>query len=198
MQELEYDTSEELGTTLDQSGIRVHAEFVPWSQSRKGNGQDVKSASVKDLSLNWRVSLHVDGHEALATDYTAGIGHCPGYSAKSEYRGWPLSDAAVIRAECEKGIPHRFLDHASGIDVRPLRREPAIMPKAEDVLHSLLLDSDAIEHSSFENWAADFGYDEDSRKAEAIYRACLEIGLKLRNAFGDAKLQELRDLFQDY
>jgi hypothetical protein len=47
-------------------------------------------------------------------------------------------------------------------------------------------------------WADTYGYDKDSRSGEKIYRACLEIGLKLRAMIGDQNITKLRDLFQDY
>ena len=195
MKELEYDTSEELGTTLDNSDIRIHAEFVPWSQSRKFNGTPAGEAKPQDMSLNWRVTLKVGDREVLITDYTAGIGHCPSYTNGWIRNGFTLEQASLIRHECEKGKPATIFPSSGAVSKH---KSKPILPKPEDVLHSLLLDSDAIEHDSFESWASDFGYDEDSRKAETLYRECLEIGLKLRNAFGDTRLQELRDLFQDY
>jgi hypothetical protein len=73
-----------------------------------------------------------------------------------------------------------------------------IMPDKLDVIYSLISDSDAIEYGSFEEWAENFDYETDSRKAEAIYRTCLEFGLKLRRALGDKALTELREAFQDY
>jgi hypothetical protein len=42
------------------------------------------------------------------------------------------------------------------------------------------------------------GFNSDSRKDEAIYKQCLEIGLKLRLMVGDVKLKELREAAQDY
>lgn len=46
-------------------------------------------------------------------------------------------------------------------------------PTAESVLGNLCMNASSIENvRSFEEWAGDFGYDEDSRKAEATYHAC--------------------------
>lgn len=73
---------------------------------------------------------------------------------------------------------------------------PKINPA--DVVHSLLSDSDALDYKSFEDWAPSLGYDPDSRKAEAVYQACLKIGLALRNSLGDAKMAELREVFSGY
>ncbi len=59
-------------------------------------------------------------------------------------------------------------------------------PTTADVLNSLISDSAGYDNaSSFEEWADELGYDEDSRKAEAIYRACGEQALQLRELLGD-------------
>jgi hypothetical protein len=71
-------------------------------------------------------------------------------------------------------------------------------PSAADVLYSLALDASVLDSATFEEWASELGYDPDSRSAEKIYRACLEIALKLRAAIGDAGLEQLREAFQDY
>lgn len=71
-------------------------------------------------------------------------------------------------------------------------------PKITDVLYSLVSDSDVLNYSDFEDWASDFGYDHDSRSAEKVYQACLKTALQLRNMLGDATLQQLNELFQDY
>ena len=59
-------------------------------------------------------------------------------------------------------------------------------PTAADVLSCLASDASSIDNaSSFEDWAADFGYDTDSRKAERTFKACERQAAKLR-AFLDA------------
>lgn len=60
------------------------------------------------------------------------------------------------------------------------------------------MDSDVLESSGFEEWASNFGYETDSRKADSIYRACLEIALKLKAVIGNDGLEQLRLAFQDY
>lgn len=58
-------------------------------------------------------------------------------------------------------------------------------PTVSDVLDSLASDASTVEDcSSFEEWAGEFGYDTDSRSAEATYKAVL------RNT------QELRDMLE--
>jgi len=58
-------------------------------------------------------------------------------------------------------------------------------PKAHDVLDSLLIDAEMGEYDSFEQWASDFGYDTDSRKAEQTYRQCRELAPQLHEFLGE-------------
>lgn len=161
-------------------GLTMTAQFVPWSQSRN-KGEDRRS-------LNWKVTLLRNGREILTTDYMAGVAHCPSYK-----QGDKVHRAQLVEWECEHGRRARtFSGSILGTSGK------LIEPKLDDVLYSLASDADAIEHPTFESWASDFGYDTDSRKAEAIYRACLETALKLRSALGDEGLRQLRDACQDY
>lgn len=168
--------------------LSMTTEFVPWSMSR--------NAGEKQPSLNWRVTLLHNGKPFLTTDYMAGSGHCPAYAKSVKELGGKncLMRDEAIRWECEHGRAGTVLN-GGGIcntNAKPLE------PKLADVLHSLVMDADAIDCGDFEEWAEDMGYDTDSRKAEATYRACLEIGLKLRKAVGDQGMDQLRDACQDY
>jgi hypothetical protein len=162
-------------------GLTVESEFVPFSRSRHAK----PNAKINDLSLNWRVTLKMNGREILTTDYGAGIAHCPAYKDVSHLG---VDAAEAIRRECETG--KRAKNHG-------LYGE-AINPDSFDVLYSLIVDSEVLEHSCFEEWAVNFGYDADSRAAEKMYRACLEIALRLRSEIGDANLSALREAFVDY
>lgn len=124
----------------------------------------------------------------LTTDYMQGIGHVPNYNALKGPKTTLFNDE-YLRSCAERGR----CGNPDGIARMPL---PA--PHAADVLHSLILDSDVLEYGSFEEWASSLGYDEDSRTAEKIYRACLEIALKLRQLLGDELIAKLRDALQEY
>lgn len=63
---------------------------------------------------------------------------------------------------------------------------------------AFISDCDAFYYGDFEQWAADFGYDTDSRKAEKIYQECLRGALKLRAAIGQEGMDALREACQDY
>ena len=71
-------------------------------------------------------------------------------------------------------------------------RKPVPPPALGDVLHSLALDSRVLDEGGFENWAESLGYSTDSRRAESIYRECVEIATKLRGALGGRVLEEMQ------
>lgn len=201
--------AERLDAFIEAHGLSFVFVFVPYSQARdKRKDWSEGGADGKPWEgLTWAVTISKAGRPFLLTDYSAGIAHAPAYNAKpleGGMRGHSRSYTEALRrnaikAECETGKIHQFGDHyrtdSSGIlntrkDVPP--------PLGRDVLWSLAQDSSVLDSGGFENWAADYGYDTDSRKAEAIYKACLEIGLKLRAALGDAAMRELQEAGQDY
>lgn len=102
----------------------------------------------------------------------------------------------VTSWECENGFEAQ-ISLGDSSDFWPKKSAP-IKPKTIDVLYSLSMDSDVLESSGFEEWASNFGYETDSRKADSIYRACLEIALKLKAVIGNDGLEQLRLAFQDY
>lgn len=169
-------------------GLTIESVFIPWSKSRNFKPD---SKTVRDRSLNWKVTLKRNGRDILTCDYSAGIGHLKGKGAPDRKGGgYSYGNAYTIEQETEIGFP--FLD-----SYRTDRKNP-YKPEAESVIHSLICDASALDHPTFESWAIDLGYDPDSRKAESIYQACLEIGLKMRAALGDAGLETLQTAFQDY
>jgi hypothetical protein len=117
-----------------------------------------------EACLKWDATLKHRGSTVLACEYTAGIGHCPSYPA------------AVAWDECRRGVS------VTG---------KAILPHTRDFVQSLCIDSDALSYAGFECWARDLGYDTDSRKAEAMYRKCLDHGIRLRAAIGGVKFDQL-------
>lgn len=87
-------------------------------------------------------------------------------------RGDKGTDYAVLRTTFSKGFGH----HGKA-------------PSASEVLACLVMDAAPFSHGiSFEDWADEYGYDTDSRKAERIYKYCDEAADKLQAFLG-------RDLF---
>ncbi len=175
--------------------IAIESEFVPFSKSRNKDSKDDRGRPR--LSLNWKVTLLVNARAVLTTDYGAGAGRCPSYNTKApaSYPGNDLRwQKEAAQYECETGNKAVWYGGALGFK----RASDAIKPNVHDVLSSLCLDASVIDSGTFEEWAADLGYDPDSRSAENTYRACLEIGLKMRNGLGDAQFRALREIYQDY
>jgi hypothetical protein len=172
--------NEAFDALLTQHDITVTSVFVPWSQSRNKN--------EKDRSLNWLISIHRKGRLILTTDYMAGIGHCPSYKQGAR---WTLDYTKLIEAETEQG----FAAHKIQLWSQPaIDRKKPILPDTAGVIHSLYLDYTILDSSGFEDWASELGYDTDSRKAEKMYRDCLELALKIRAGFGDELIRELGEV----
>lgn len=80
-----------------------------------------------------------------------------------------------------------------------MAKRQLVKPKLEDVVSSLILDgSPYFNGEKFEDWAANCGYDADSRKAESIYRECMETGRALQAAIGKQDLESLREWASNY
>lgn len=171
--------NQEIQNVLDKYGLTVESAFVPWSKSR--------NAKEKNPSLNWIITLKQDGRDILTTDYSAGCGHAPSYKQGS-YNTIDGRDA--VKWECENGYK-LFQD-----SVFKMKQNP-ILPNAQDVIYSLLTDSEVLDYATFEDWADSFGYDPDSRSHEKIYNACLKIALQFRR-IGESAMAELREAYQDY
>lgn len=163
----------ELLKLAEELGLTIESEFVPWSKSKR--------AAEPEPSLNWRVTLKRGGRPVLTTDYSAGQAHCPSYVWK---QAGDIDGAVLVRRECETG-------RNAGLGW-------LLLPDLADVLACLATDAEVLDFASFEEWADAVGYDSDSRKAEAIYRACLEMALKLRQGLGEDGLQRLREAAEDY
>jgi hypothetical protein len=171
--------------------LTVKAQFVPFSVSR--------SKDQKDKNLNWKVTLQRDGRDIIETDYSAGQGHCPSYKSPPKFSSGAVDKwkhRKQIDMECETGKRCKF-QYESAQSLSPISSQP-IVPDECSVIYALVMDSDVLNYSSFEQWAGDFGYDTDSRQAEKIYQDCLAIALKLRAGLGEQALSELAAACQDY
>lgn len=64
-------------------------------------------------------------------------------------------------------------------------------PTLADVLDCLASDASGYDGQTFENWASDYGYDTDSRKAEKTFRAIKRQSEQLRRTIGQDAYEEL-------
>lgn len=74
-----------------------------------------------------------------------------------------------------------------------------IEPKTDDILYCIYSDITSYENAQdFEDWACEFGYDTDSRKAEAIYKEIEKEILALGRAGIKEAVMEWGDTHPDY
>lgn len=156
-----------LAQTVAEAGAEFFADFVPMSKSR--------NAGEKTLTINWRVGFRfVDKWQrgSVVFDYQQEIGHLP----------------AVYRDTKKVGSPNSL--HRVGLERQAVENgkvpgwPSVVTPTLADVMWSLAMDADVRDYPTFEEWAAETGYDEDSRKAERIYKAAMEQTQRLGCFFG--------------
>lgn len=57
-------------------------------------------------------------------------------------------------------------------------------PVATEVIKCLIIDGESVEGETFENWASNFGYNENN-ESRKIYLACQKEGKKIKKFLGD-------------
>lgn len=207
--------------TVDRLGLTIRAEFVPFSRSRNAESEWQSLNWKVTLQRAGRDILTTDYGAGIAHCPGYGAKVAPSSFRPHQYRNasgkpYPGTSSifryataaetltqyrdAIAKAECESGFPMEIdpFGRGAGNVFKRKPKAPAIEPKPLDVIHSLVMDSSVLDYARFEDWASEYGYETDSRKAESTYRACLEIALQLRAAIGESGLSELRDAFQDY
>ena len=109
---------------------------------------------------------------------------------------WNGENGKAVRTTPEfsyrMGIGHRKpgrFDYRTGTKPPVAQKEPPL----PDVLDSLIIDASCYDNArGFADFAGDLGYDTDSRKAEAIYRACGEVLVWLEQFVGGrAEMEKL-------
>jgi hypothetical protein len=65
-------------------------------------------------------------------------------------------------------------------------------PKLDSVLDCLASDASGVDNArDFEDWASEYGYDEDSRRAEKIYKATVRQSAKLARLLSETGYRQL-------
>lgn len=149
--------------------------------------------------IQYKCNLAKDNREIWSGEYSLGVGHVklPDRNSFHGNNGPVTNDTMMYNCLKAGKTPADRAGHASFAAKLAVLQK--VEPKLPDVLHSLLMDGSAyFDAETFEDWASNYGYDPDSRKADAIWKACDEIGRKLSRAFSADDLAELREAFQDY
>lgn len=164
---------------LKREKIEYKAVFVPQSISR--------NAGSKDKTLNWKATFTTPS-DHMVIDYAQGIGHVPGYQHNPRQT---MHEAACFGEPWETGKYNPYKREVV------YTRKPLPAPHAADILHCIIVDS-TDNHDSFEEWAREYGYDTDSRKAEETYNACRKQTRNAQSVFGAKLLAELASILEQY
>jgi hypothetical protein len=71
-------------------------------------------------------------------------------------------------------------------------------PTLADVVASLIMDTQAGAYTTFEDFASEMGYDNDSRKAEQIYQACRKTAIAINRMVTTAEYDALCAAVAEY
>lgn len=134
---------------------------------------------------------HGASKKAFQTDYSGGIKAFWGEKMKKATKTILRGDFHV---ECLAKNRTLYADVEAETCKRIL---PFMEWKKEDILHSLVMDSDCLD-MGFEEWADNYGFNPDSRRAENTFRACQEQARNMLKLVDRQELVTLRDFFADY
>ncbi len=155
----------------------VHVGLVE-KTSTKRDPFSTTDKPYKYLQDNWTVTVSYDG-KSYSTSYFSGIGH-----------------RKLIRSAKKEGnrywdnIFHMYKTEKEACEAQWLKLIP---PSLADVMYCLLSDGRGAE-DTFENFASEYGYDTDSRKALEIYLKCQETRNGMINVLGRKLFEELSQL----
>jgi hypothetical protein len=162
-----------------------------------GLGLEVRLLAVfGEFKDNWPRITYKFQVNGETFEYGLGVGHVK-WSRPCYYAG-SIRDSIMECMECmAKGQMVRAdYQHLVADIAAELAREQNVLPDISEVLACCAREGVDAE-VDFEEWCADFGYDTDSRKAEAVHRQCRESGRKALKVLGReayAKAVELYSL----
>ena len=177
-------TKEERTRALEALGLTLKSTFVPFSQSK--HAKPAKGEKVW-RSLNWEVTLSQVKRDLLTTEYAQGERHCPAYKNPPKFHNGSVDtykQKDLTSREIETG---KRAWYGPSTDWIHSSKDPIPGPSLLEVCYSLAMDAQSGQES-FADFCSNFGYEEDSRKAEATWRACADIyralGATLTEAIG--------------
>ena len=185
------ETKTKIDELIARMGISM--SHTPPTLESQENKRDGKPGFWHHLAFTAAITRN--GKTAWAGPYKMGLGN---------FKAKPIAKVRLQSQPWEelvRGITDRELSAGAQSVIRAHISHNLLSggPSLPDVLYSLFSDGDGyFDRLSFEEWAGNYGYDEDSRTAERMFRECQETGRKLSRAFTAAEIQELREAFQDY
>jgi len=141
------DNTRQLMAAIESQGLQVTARLVDAGDAKNGN--------------KWTVTLTANGKTLYSTEYNQGAAHRVERMSRSEkWRSTPF--------QFGRPDPKR----EARVNHYAYRSQPA-PPCPVSVLYSLVMDAQSG-MDNFADFCANLGYDEDSRQAEATWRACCD------------------------
>jgi len=161
--------------------------------------------SFGEDAAHFQVTVKRGGH-SITTEYSKGVGHV--FEAARDLikqRGmYNLGFGQQVRKVDIDEACNWYEGKRLTVFMNDVRQKLITIGKSkcsvslDEVLWSLLMDSEYGDIGSFDDWCSDFGYDNDSIKASKIYDLCRDTGRDIQRMFSPAELTELSELFQDY
>ena len=160
-------------TFAKQNGITLESKYVdlePMEYETYGSTQ-------KYYQFHWLCTLTVTASNRTrvhVAEYSAGEGHARKFEDDEKMRAQRY--AKKIKSVC--------VDHPR---YSPGHRAPLWVPTPPTVgslLGCLQSDSSAGQHLLYEDFCGDFGYEEDSRKGEKVWRRCQEVCGRMQHFLG--------------
>lgn len=173
---------------VERRGITATTAPADSNPSPGMDDSDLPPRAAHDRPGHFRVTLECDGRSETFA-YTVGVGILDRWALDNARAGHvrtrgvivSVSDFKAASAFGSRPTIHnvRILDAVRGWARDKFEADPA------DLLNCLHADAAGVLDSlGFEEWAESLGYDTDSRKAESIYRLCVEEVRKVERLLG--------------
>lgn len=175
-------------------GFTLSVDAGPAAKSEKhGDGGEWEH-------LAYTVTLSRNGRKVKTLEYKLGAGHVKRETLEALRRS---TDQGLDTLTLNTMIRQPHARHANMTYYRTILEAAAkrgkVAPTVADVLHSMLLDGAAhLDSLTFEEWAGEFGYDTDSRRALAMFEACCDEGRAIARACNPEEIAALRDAASNF
>lgn len=117
------------------------------------------------------------GNRTFETEYFLGIGHVKYGSFNSFVMGFEYQRLYHLMKQHKNIKAGNEMPQAE--IATKLAKYQGVKPNPIEVLYSIVRDATEATNETFENWAVNLGYDEDSRKGEKIYNTSRDYYPKL-------------------
>ena len=168
----------------------------------------LKACNIKYMTILTKIGAVWEGWEHDAWLITIGAESFQ-YKTGTGHRCAPFKtgDQRMIKERCRliggdiRGLSKDTMESVKNPNKRSIRSKAytkTVPPTQASVLHSLISDAQMGRDSTFNEFCDDLGYDNDTRNAEAMYRACQETSEQLGRIFTRGQLEALGELLEDY